>query len=677
MSVLRVILLLLLNLALYAFLVARLLGWRPPGWRTESLRQRVLSVGLAGALTAAVVLGGMTLLTNGLVSESGSVRILRSALWVDAGIILLMLVLWGLPRLPWPALRSESTRQRVLALVLAAALTAGVALTAVALLGSGLLNQRVLRSALWLDGALILLLLVLWGLPRLPWAALRSEGARQQALSVALALALTAAAALGGIALVASGEVSGAGSTRLLRIALSVDAGMALLLLALWIFPRLPWPVYARTPVRARAEWRQALGGVAAAGLIVATIAGGFILAYGEIGALDQPEAVETPAPKAPTLAVAAVVATDIPATPSSSLTDPAATPTAMPLPTRGGAEIPTVTPTARSATAPTKTFVSTPTATARPAPTATAQPTAILPPAPTATSMPTTTSPPPATAVSTPTACVPGASGWVEYTVQYGDTLSELAQQAGTQGGAVLQVNCLIDDQLDVGQRIFVPFTEVVADGALLASRKTASPVIDGDLSEWGVLENTADAVVYGAGNWSGAGDLSATFSLGWDAANLYLAVSVRDDVHAQTQSGESIFRGDSVEFLLDGALQADRQYEKLSGDDYQIGLSPGDLSAETVAAQGYRWFPAGQAGSLAAAQLAASASVDGYVLEAAVPWAALGVAPASGDEYGFVLSVSDNDLPGVAAQQSMVSSAAARSLTDPTTWGRLRLDP
>ncbi len=677
MSVLRVILLLLLNLALYAFLVARLLGWRPPGWRAESLRQRVLSVGLAVALTAAVVLGGMTLLTSGLVSESGSVRILRSALWVDACIILLLLVLWGLPRLPWPALRSEGARQRVLALVLAAALTAGVALTAVVLLGSGLFNQRLLRSALWLDGALILLLLALWGLPRLPWAALRSEGARQQALSVALALALTAAAALGGIALVASGAVGGAGSLRLLHIALSVDAGMALLLLALWIFPRLPWPVYGQAPVQARTERRQALGGVAAAGLIVATIAGGFILAYGEIGALDQPEAVETPVPKAPTQAVAAVVATDIPATPSSSPTEPAATPTAMPLPTRSGTEIPTVTPTARSATAPTETVVPTPTATAPPAPTATAQPTDTSPPVPTATSMPTAIEPPTVTAVPTPTACVPGVSGWVEYTVQYGNTLSELAQQAGTQSGAVLQANCLTDDRLDVGQRILLPFTEVVADGALLARHKTVPPVIDGDLSEWGALENTADAIVYGAGNWSGVGDLSATFSLGWDAANLYLAVSVRDDVHAQTQNGESIFRGDSVEFLLDGGFHADRQHEKLSGDDYQIGLSPGDISAATVAAQAYRWFPAGQAGSLPAAQLAASASADGYVLEATVPWAALGVAPESGDEYGFALSVSDNDLPGVAAQQSMVSSAAARSLTNPTTWSRLRLDP
>jgi LysM repeat protein len=264
-----------------------------------------------------------------------------------------------------------------------------------------------------------------------------------------------------------------------------------------------------------------------------------------------------------------------------------------------------------------------------------------------------------------------------VEYTVQYGDTLSELAQQTGTQRGAVLQVNCLTDDQLDVGQRILLPHTEVVSDGVTLASYKAVQPVIDGDLSEWGVLANTAGAIVYGAGNWSGSRDLSAAFSLGWDATNLYLAVSVRDDVHSQTQNGEGIFRGDSVEFLLDGVLQSDRQQEKLSGDDYQIGLSPGDLIAETVPAQAYLWFPDGQTGPLAAAMIAATATADGYILEASVPWDVLGIEPASGEEYRFTLSVSDNDLSGLARQQSMVSSTAARELTDPTTWDQLRLDP
>ena len=675
MSALRVILLLLLNLALYAFLVARLLGWRPPGWRAETVRQRVLSVGLAVALTAAVLLGGMTLLTSRLVSERSGVRILRSALWIDAAIILLLLVLWGLPRLPWPALRFEGTRKRVLALVLAVALTASVALTAITLLGSGLLNLRLLRSALWLDGILSLLLFAIWGVPRLQWPALRSKVVLQRSLSVALSLALTAAAALGGIALVASGVVSGARSLRLLQIALSVDAGMALLLLMLWIFPRLPWPVYGQTQVRVRSEWQQALGGLAAAGLILATIVGGFILAYGEIGALDQPETVETAAPKAPTLAVVAVSDTHTPQLPGSSPTVPAATATVLALPTRSGTEIPTVTPMAGSTAAPTKTNVPTLTATAQPPPTATVRliATATLTPSLT----PTVTMPLTPTTVPTRAACVPGASGWVEYTVQYGDTLSELAQQARTQSGTVQQVNCITDDQLDVGQRILLPKILVVSEGALLASQKAVPPLIDGDLGEWGALENAADAVVYGAGNWNGDSDLSATFSLGWDATNLYLAVSVRDDVQSQTQNGDRIFRGDSVEFLLDGALQADRQHEKLSGDDYQIGLSPGDLTAATVEAQAYRWFPVGEAGLLPAVQLAASTTVDGYVLEASVPWTVLGIAPKSGEEYGFALSVSDNDLAVVATQQSMVSSAAGRVLNDPTTWGLLTLDP
>jgi hypothetical protein len=127
----------------------------------------------------------------------------------------------------------------------------------------------------------------------------------------------------------------------------------------------------------------------------------------------------------------------------------------------------------------------------------------------------------------------------------------------------------------------------------------------------------------------------------------------------------------------LLDGALQADRQHEKLSADDYQVGLSPGDLTGATVTAQAYAWFPAGQTGPLPIAQVAASTTVYGYVLEAAVPWDALGVTPAAGSDYGFALSVSDNDLYGLVTQQSMVSTSAGRLLTDPTTWGQLRLDP
>lgn len=667
MSVLRITILLLVNLALYAFLVSRLLGWRLPGWGLATLRQRLLSGGMALALTAAILIGAITILTSGLVSEADSVRILRNALWVDAAVILLLVILWVLPRLPLTKLLSERVSRRVFVLVLALALASGVALLIFMLLNSGFGNTRLLRGFLWMDGILILLLLFLWGVPRVSWPAFGSQTKRQRALSVALALALSAAAVLGGIALIASGSVNAATSRLLLRIALFVDAGMFMMLLALWIFPRLPWPVYGQKQVRPQGEWRKALGGLAVAGMIVATIVSGFILAYGETGSLDQPEVVEPYGSKSSTLSVVAVADTVVPPTATNRLPKLTVTATVTNIPTIGITIIPTATPAPVSNRVPTN--ANSPTSTISLQPTST--------PKLTSTLVLTATMNPTATEVISPTHCVPGFSGWAEYVVEYGDTLVGLANQVGKSREELLRVNCLTDDQLNVGQTILIPETETVIDGMVQAWQKEVPPVIEGDLSDWGVLENTADSVVYGADNWSGVSDLGANFSLGWDAANLYLAVLVQDDVYSQTQKDETIFRGDSVEFLLDVALQDDGQHEKLSDDDYQIGLSGGDLRDETVLPQAYMWFPVGQAGSLSGVQVAVRLSADGYVLEAAIPWGALEVQPVIGNEYGFALSVSDNDLSEVAVQQSMVSSSSGRLLTDPTTWGILRLEP
>ena len=667
MSVLRITILLLVNLALYAFLVSRLLGWRLPGWGLATLRQRLLSGGMALALTAAILIGAITILTSGLVSEADSVRILRNALWVDAAVILLLVILWVLPRLPLTKLLSERVSRRVFVLVLALALASGVALLIFMLLNSGFGNTRLLRGFLWMDGILILLLLFLWGVPRVSWPAFGSQTKRQRALSVALALALSAAAVLGGIALIASGSVNAATSRLLLRIALFVDAGMFMMLLALWIFPRLPWPVYGQKQVRPQGEWRKALGGLAVAGMIVATIVSGFILAYGETGSLDQPEVVEPYGSKSSTLSVVAVADTVVPPTATNRLPKSTVTATVTNIPTIGITIIPTATPAPVSNRVPTN--ANSPTSTISLQPTST--------PKLTSTLVLTATMNPTATEVISPTHCVPGFSGWAEYVVEYGDTLVGLANQAGKSREELLRVNCLTDEQLNVGQIILIPQTETVIDGMVQAWQKEVPPVIEGDLSDWGVLENTADSVVYGADNWSGVSDLGANFSLGWDATNLYLAVLVQDDVYSQTQKDETIFRGDSVEFLLDVALQDDGQHEKLSDDDYQIGLSGGDLRDETVLPQAYMWFPVGQAGHLSGVQVAVRLSADGYVLEAAIPWGVLEVQPMIGNEYGFALSVSDNDLSEVAVQQSMVSSSAGRLLTDPTTWGILRLEP
>ncbi len=55
-------------------------------------------------------------------------------------------------------------------------------------------------------------------------------------------------------------------------------------------------------------------------------------------------------------------------------------------------------------------------------------------------------------------TAC-PLPAGWIEYTVQAGDTISELALRASTTVDKLLVANCLVNaNVLDVGQKLYLP---------------------------------------------------------------------------------------------------------------------------------------------------------------------------------------------------------------------------
>jgi hypothetical protein len=210
---------------------------------------------------------------------------------------------------------------------------------------------------------------------------------------------------------------------------------------------------------------------------------------------------------------------------------------------------------------------------------------------------------------------------------------------------------------------------------GEVLHAAPVTLPIeINGDVSEWGRLPFTANQPVYKPAAWSGPQDQAVEFALGWDSGYLYLAANVTDDVHAQTQHGELIFRGDILEILLDKDLAGDFDSTALSADDYQLGLSPGALSGDSPEA--YLWFPAGKAGKPAGVVLAARQAGAGYSLEAAIPWSLFGLTPGGGLRLGFAVSGSDNDALGTADQQSMISSAPARKLADPTTWGTLVLD-
>ena len=73
---------------------------------------------------------------------------------------------------------------------------------------------------------------------------------------------------------------------------------------------------------------------------------------------------------------------------------------------------------------------------------------------------------------------------------------------------------------------------------------------------------------------------------------------------------------------------------------------------------------------------ELAARQTVNGYILEAAIPWRVLGVQPQPERAYGFALSLSDNDTSGTSEQECMVSTSPNRTKHhDPTLLGNLIL--
>lgn len=208
----------------------------------------------------------------------------------------------------------------------------------------------------------------------------------------------------------------------------------------------------------------------------------------------------------------------------------------------------------------------------------------------------------------------------------------------------------------------------------SVVANYLGAPPKIDGYLTEWSGEIYEVGYVVYGSDEWSGTDDLSATAMLGWDDDYLYVGLRVKDDIFSQMSTGENLYLGDSAEILIDVNVADDYYLSKLSGDDYQLGLSPG-FSGGGSPEEAYLWFPRSLEGKRTSVIIKRVRTDNGYHLEAAVPWDIFGIRPYKGLHLGFAISVSDNDQVGKAIQESMVSNVKTRSLTNPMTWGDLTL--
>ena len=202
--------------------------------------------------------------------------------------------------------------------------------------------------------------------------------------------------------------------------------------------------------------------------------------------------------------------------------------------------------------------------------------------------------------------------------------------------------------------------------------------PTIDGSLADWpGSPSYLSAFLVHQDDVWDGSDDIEAIWQLGWDYSNLYMAVTVVDDVHVQIKSDTKNWQGDSAEIQFDTDLDGDYG-TSLNSDDFQLNVSPGDFRFVPSAHHfwragadgGYEWI---RENSIVLA--ARDQGEEGYILEMAIPWTELNMRPLPGLRIGIALNVTDNDTAGTAVQEVMKSSSKERDFTHPDSWGTLTL--
>lgn len=211
---------------------------------------------------------------------------------------------------------------------------------------------------------------------------------------------------------------------------------------------------------------------------------------------------------------------------------------------------------------------------------------------------------------------------------------------------------------------------------GEIVVDYAATAPQIDGNLDEWDQSGGVRSAYrVYAYSGWDGSSDLDAVWYLAWDEGRLYVAVRVTDDVHVQTQQGALLYQGDSVEIQID--INPEANASRVNPATSQIILSPGNFGDLAAGAARFRGSEGGDLPFTPghSIEVAAQETADGYVLEAAIPWADVNLTPAAGTRLGVALNANDNDSPGVARQEVMMSSAQGRTLTNPSTWGTMVL--
>ncbi|MGI6241637.1 MAG: glucoamylase family protein [Candidatus Omnitrophota bacterium] len=164
----------------------------------------------------------------------------------------------------------------------------------------------------------------------------------------------------------------------------------------------------------------------------------------------------------------------------------------------------------------------------------------------------------------------------------------------------------------------------------------------VDAMLRDWSsgeaIFLNPEDHVE--SGHFAGPKDLSAKIRMAWNERYLFFVAQVTDDDLIMRRRGKDIWRDDLMEFYVDP--EGDGFYWG-SRSDYQFGFRAGAGDANV---ESWSWFQGGESPITEGKAMAVSyTDAQGYIIEGALRWEALGIFPKPGMTVRLSPAVHDID--------------------------------
>ena len=192
----------------------------------------------------------------------------------------------------------------------------------------------------------------------------------------------------------------------------------------------------------------------------------------------------------------------------------------------------------------------------------------------------------------------------------------------------------------------------------AVTACARSATVTIDGNAGEWSnIAQHPIGATAAVAGRPASDNDSSGSFRFQWDQSNLYALIEVRDDINGSAAS--AVYLNDGVELYLDGLRERSHAYDS---NDYQ-------LTVDRLGRKG------GTRGNALTYTSAVASRPDGFAVEYAVPWSALGLTPSSFRVLGFDVAINDSDNSAAQRESQIIWKGNGLGWYDTSTFDGLEL--